>query len=111
MTYKSPEQVNKDFDEQFPPIEFCHIGEDKMTYVEDVRNDIKSYITSIRTADLQSIREWAEEKKTYFKKATGTTDSALYATGIVATLTDLLSHLSTLSSSSEKGTPPYEIKE
>ena len=33
-----------DFDERFRPIDFCNEGENKMVYVEQTRDDIKSFI-------------------------------------------------------------------
>lgn len=38
--YKS---VDERFDEKFRPIDFCHTGDNKMDYVEYVRNDIKEF--------------------------------------------------------------------
>ena len=45
------------FDERFRPIDFCNVGDNKMEYVEQTRDEIKSHLTSSTKAILEAVKE------------------------------------------------------
>ncbi len=49
-------------DERFRPIQFCHVGENKMQYVKYVRDDIKSFLkSSMLLAQEDERKRWVEK--------------------------------------------------
>ncbi len=52
----------EEFDERFRPIDFCNTGDDKMTYVEQTRNELKDFIrTTIAHAKAETVKTISEK--------------------------------------------------
>lgn len=67
MTNHNIEKEVEEFDERFRPIDFCNVGENKMTYVEYTRKDIKELIVRSLTSTINDtvlqMEEMVNEKR------------------------------------------------
>ena len=62
MNHQNIEELLAEFDKRFRPIDFCHVGDNKMTHVEYVRDGIKSFLLSAYKLGIEkSIEEITEE--------------------------------------------------
>ena len=55
MTYKSEEEVNKEFEEKFGHKEMIEI-------ITGTKTEVKDFISSLRASDLEHFREWGGKK-------------------------------------------------
>ena len=67
MTYKSDEEVKKEFDERFGEYGSYSVkGLDALQTEVEFRLSIKDFILSLRSADRQALREEVEEMKLHY---------------------------------------------